>query len=257
MHGQKKLIRVSRLIRLQPFMKLIFIPLVIISSVLELNGQLTPEIIIDRSIEFHDPQNLLRSKKVTMTFKESRPSGSDRDSYVVLYPSKEYYKIERTFDGNTTTMIADGNKSTFMLNNSEDFSEEDRSNYRLTKDRLDMMSSYYRYLWHLPVTLKDPGTIIHPSYAQVDFFGKNCLEIKVTYEPEVGSDIWYFYFDPETFSLQGYRFYHDEDANDGEYILISDLVSNGDLRIPKTRKWYTHKEDKYLGSDELVTILLE
>ena len=223
----------------------------------DLNSQLTVEQIIEKSIAFHDPEDVLRTKKVSMTFNESRPSGSDRHSFVVLHPRKEHYKIERTADGNKTTMIADGNSSRFMLNDSEEVSAEMKQKFRLTSERLDMMSSYYRYLWHLPITLNDPGTIIGEEYKRTDFFGKECLEIRVTYDPKVGSDIWYFYFNPENYALEGYRFYHDENANDGEYILISELIEIENLKIPKVRKWYTHKEDKFLGADELVKIEID
>jgi len=78
----------------------------------------------------------------------------------------------------------------------------------------------------------------------------------VTYDPEVGDDIWYFYFHPETYALVGYRFYHNESANDGEYILFSGELESYGIRIPQTRKWYTHKEDKYLGADTLETLII-
>jgi len=78
------------------------------------------------------------------------------------------------------------------------------------------------------------------------------LEIKVTYDPSVGKDIWYFYFDPTTYALRGYRFYHDEAKNDGEYILIDGEVTINGVKFPKNRAWYTHKEGKYLGNDDLL-----
>lgn len=78
------------------------------------------------------------------------------------------------------------------------------------------------------------------------------LQIKVTYDAAVGGDIWYFYFDPSSFALSGYRFYHDESLNDGEYILLENETSVGALRIPAKRHWYTHQGNRYLGSDEIM-----
>jgi hypothetical protein len=78
------------------------------------------------------------------------------------------------------------------------------------------------------------------------------LEIKVTYDPEVGADIWYFYFDPSTFALSGYRFYHDESKNDGEYILLEGEITINGVKFPEKRAWHTHKEGKYLGNDDLL-----
>jgi hypothetical protein len=115
-----------------------------------------------------------------------------------------------------------------------------------------MYRNYYTYLWGLPMKLRDPGTIIDDNVHRVNFFGQELLEMKVTYHEEVGGDIWYFYFHPETYALSGYRFYHDEAANDGEYILLEDEAQIGDFRIPAQRHWYTHGERQYLGSDEVV-----
>ena len=49
----------------------------------------------------------------------------------------------------------------------------------------------------------------------------------------------------------GYRFYHDESANDGEYILLEGETTDGTVRLPKSRTWYTHKDDRLLGTDVL------
>ena len=80
------------------------------------------------------------------------------------------------------------------------------------------------------------------------------LSLRVTYDPEVGVDTWYLYFDPDTSALVGYRFYHDESANDGEYIVLEGEVSSGTLRLPKARTWYTHGDDRLLGTDTLTSL---
>lgn len=236
--------------------KSLFILLALLSTT-SLAGQLSSTELLDKSIEFHDPKGLLINGKATLQFDEKRPDGSIRKSSAILHPRGEYYQIIRSNDGIATKMISDKGNAIFYLNDSKDYSEEDAKKHRLNEERLAMMSSYYRYLWHLPMTLKDSGTIIDPSVKSKDFFGKQCLEIKVTYDPEVGSDIWYFYFSPNTYALEGYRFYHDESINDGEYILISELENYKSVRVPKVRKWYTHKEGKFLGTDVLANLKIE
>jgi len=69
----------------------------------------------------------------------------------------------------------------------------------------------------------------------------------------VGKDIWYFYFDKKTVALIGYRFYHDESKNDGEYITLDGEEIIQGIRIPKNRKWYYNKDDKFLGADFLIS----
>ena len=55
--------------------------------------------------------------------------------------------------------------------------------------------------------------------------------------------------DRKTYALVGYRFYHDESKNDGEYIVLEGEASGAGLKLPKTRKWYRHEDDGFLGTD--------
>ena len=217
-------------------------------------AQNSAEDLISKSIDFHDPKGILKKERVAFQFEESRPNGSVRSAKAILDPHGEFYMIQRMVNGNEVRMIADGDESEFYLNGKTQYSDQEAEQFRLSEDRLSMMASYYRYLWHLPMTLKDPGTIIHPEVNKQDFFGKELLEIKVTYEPTVGTDIWYFYFHPETSALEGYRFYKSEGANDGEYILLDGIVEYGDIKIPMSREWYMHKDGKFLGTDKLVKL---
>ena len=51
--------------------------------------------------------------------------------------------------------------------------------------------------------------------------------------------------------MEVYQFYHEESKNDGEYILLDGLEEIEGIKMPKTRAWYTNKEEKYLGTDTL------
>jgi hypothetical protein len=99
--------------------------------------------------------------------------------------------------------------------------------------------------------LKDPGTIIHPKVNSKVFKGKKYLVLKVDYEQSVGSDRWYFYFNPKSYALEAYQFFHDENKNDGEYILLSDEKEINGIKMPKIRSWFYNKDDQYLGTDTL------
>ena len=84
-----------------------------------------------------------------------------------------------------------------------------------------------------------------------NFKGKDYWVLKVSYEKEVGNDIWYFYFDKNNYAMKVYQFFHDESKNDGEYILLSGVEIINDIKLPKNRAWYMNKDDKYLGTDIL------
>jgi len=137
------------------------------------------------------------------------------------------------------------------LNGNNSITNDAQKKYNLTCERAKLMKDYYTYLYGLPMKLKNQGTLISPKVERKKFKGKDYLVLKTTYEKEVGEDIWYFYFDPKTYAMEVYQFFHDEAKNDGEYILLSGEESVSGIKMPKTRAWYYNKDDKYLGTDVL------
>ena len=79
--------------------------------------------------------------------------------------------------------------------------------------------------------------------------------LKVTYDEAVGSDVWFFYFDPATYAMEVYQFYKGDPEgagkDTGEYILLSELHTTSGIKMPKVRAWYYNKDDGYLGTDTL------
>ena len=207
--------------------------------------------IINKSIAYHDPNGKLVSNEVTLHLTETRPNGSDRKSEVRFNLKKEKFQLTQLKDNHKIQSIYKCGKVSFLVDGKKEISKDIKEKYKLDSDRVEMLKNYYQYLWLLPLKLNDEGTNFNPLVKKADFFGKESLEIRVTYDPSVGADVWYFYFNPNTFALQGYRFYHEEEKNDGEYIILDGETSYNGVRIPKTRKWYTHKEYKFLGADIL------
>jgi hypothetical protein len=99
--------------------------------------------------------------------------------------------------------------------------------------------------------LKDPGTVLDPRVYKKTFKGSDYLAVKVTYDADVGNDTWYFYFNPATYALEVYQFYHDEAKNDGEYILLDGLMDIQTMKIPQNRSWFMNKDNTFLGADLL------
>ena len=93
--------------------------------------------------------------------------------------------------------------------------------------------------------------LIDPQVIEKVVDGISYWVLKVTYEPEVGSDTWYFYFDQKTYALKRYQFFHDESLNDGEYIILEDELEIAGIRMPKDRSWFYNSDNTYLGKDTL------
>ena len=181
----------------------------------------------------------------------STPDSKERVSDIVLNIPQQYFQLTSVKDGVTLKQTLDRGQCELMLNGSTSISEEDIKTHRLTCERANMMKNYYTYLYGLPMKLKDPGTILDSKTQKKTFKGKDYLVLKATYEKEVGDDIWYFYFDPNTYAMEVYLFFHEEAKNDGEYILLTGEEEVSGIKMPKTRAWYYNKDDKYLGTDVL------
>jgi len=210
--------------------------------------------IVEKSIQYHDPDSKLLNGDYIFHFEESRPDGSTSKSKVRMAPQKELYELNYTRKGTDIFYRVKKSEVEFSANGSTKISDEVIEANRLSEERGLMMKNYYLYLWHLPMKINDPGTILDDKVKTTYFDEKEALEIKVTYTEGVGNDIWYFYFNPLSYKMIGYRFYHDESANDGEYILLEEEVEFDNIRLPAVRKWYMHKDDKYLGTDKLARL---
>lgn len=220
---------------------------------LALVGQTLPDAttVLNKSIAYHDAEGIWETTSHTFHLRETRPGGQDRLTIIDVNLAKQTFALWQTRKEDTLRYQIMADDVMITLNGAIDISEDKQKEYRLSTERALTIRDYYTYLWGLPMKLRDPGTQVGEEVKGVDFFGQMLLQLKVTYTEAVGKDIWYFYFDPQTYALKGYRFYHDEAANDGEYILLEGEQEVGSLRLPAKRGWYTHGEERYLGSDIL------
>lgn len=227
---------------------------VLLVSGLELIGQqpkISSDELLNRSIAYHDPQGIWGSYTGAFTVVSTRPGKSDRISRISMNQNISLFRIAMDLDGVRTALQMQEDQCSLEYQGSSEFSDDIAEQYNLNCDRALMWRDYYSYLYGLPMKLKDPGTRIDPEVRLQKFKGVEYLVLRVTYNPETGKDTWYFYFDPNTYALSVYQFYHDESKNDGEYILLEGESLIKGMRLPEKRSWYTNKEDKFLGADTI------
>lgn len=214
-----------------------------------LGQSLTGTELLDKAIHYHDPQNNWASFQGEFKVVLETPDNPQRESVITLDLPKEYFNVSTLRDGKSSFReIQKGNCR---------FSTEDATVKQAALDqegceRTLMFRNYYTYLYGLPMKLKDPGTHILPDVAMKMFKGKEYLVLRVTYDDSVGTDVWQFYFNPETYAMEVYQFFKGGDEKTGEYILLSEEVMVNDIKMPKDRAWYYNKNDGYLGTDKLV-----
>ncbi len=218
---------------------------------LTFSQQLTGEELLNKAIEYHDPHGNWDSFKGMLQVTMTTPDEKQRISDIKIDLPGQIFQLEFDQEGDRIFQRIEKDKCSLALNGSSAIANEAIEKHKLTCERASLMKNYYTYLYGLPMKLKNPGTVISPKVERKEFKGKEYLVLKVNYDEAVGKDIWYFYFDPKTYAMEVYQFFHDEAKNDGEYILLSDEENASGIKMPKTRAWYYNKDDKYLGTDVL------
>lgn len=233
-------------------MKYFLLTLSILFSFNSIQSQeITGKELLKKTIKYHDPNNNWKTFNGELSITMEIPNNTNRESEIIINLPEEYFYSKAIKDSNTTEFILEKDTCKVLYNGKSDFSEEIANENKLSCERATMYKNYYTYLYGLPMKLKDPGTIIDDQVARKLFQGKEYLVLKVTYTEEVGNDIWYFYFDPTTYAMEVYQFFHEEIKNDGEYILLTEEKKINGIIMPKNRAWYTNKENKLLGTDIL------
>lgn len=229
----------------------IFVGLFFICPISTFSQEITGNELLTNAIKHHDPNNNWKSFNGKLQITMEIPNKTNRESEIIINLPNEYFYSKAIKDDTTTEYILDKENCEIFFNGKSDFSKEIAEENRLSCERATMYKNYYTYLYGLPMKLRDPGTIINEHVERKNFKGKQYLVLKVNYEEGVGNDVWYFYFDPKTYAMEVYQFFHDEAKNDGEYILLTEEKTINDIIMPKNRAWYTNKENKLLGTDIL------
>ena len=218
----------------------------------ELVAQTPAEELLTRAIAFHDPSGRWASHIFQLEWYGTGADGSERVAVdLTLHPDGQRFKLSGRYQGSTLEYEADAEKWTASVDGVSDPAPEVREKMRLHREDGWFWRSYYAFLVGMPMKLRDPGTQIDPDPIPTSFEGHDVLALRVTYDQEVGTDTWYFYLDPDTARLVGCRFYHDEEANDGEYIVLEGLIESDGVKLPRHRRWYVNADGRFLGADEI------
>jgi hypothetical protein len=202
--------------------------------------------LLDNAIAYHDPLGNWKSFNGVLHVTMVTPNKSNRESEIHINLADDYFFLKATRDSVETKYTINRGKCSTSITDIIS-----TNNKRTPCETANLYKNYYTYLYGLPMKLKDLGTKISEVVIKKIFKGKEYLVLKVTYDEEIGTDTWYFYFDPNTYAMEVYQFFRDESKNDGEYILLTKELTINNIRMPKNRAWYYNKNDAYLGTDIL------
>ncbi len=229
-----------------------FILLINISAFAQLQDSLTGQDLLKKCINFHDPQGKWENFKGKLHLVHPKDKDTTT-SQVSIDLVNDYFNFSSTKENNKVVeQLVDKGVGYYKVNGKKNkASEELIKKYYLGEGQSKFWKNFFVYLYGLPMKLQDKGAILQEKVYKERFNGKQYLVLKVNYSPEVGKEVWYFYIDPETYALEAYQFYHNQEDNDGEYILLEGLEEYNGMKIPKTRTWFMNKDDKQVGVDIL------
>lgn len=207
--------------------------------------------LLDKALSYHDPGENWSSLKTHLYLSSVNKDGQKNNFEIELDNSTGYFAhISRQNGKEVVKGYADG-KEFYLLDGNREISKEDRKKYDLTPESLEWVHSFYPYLYGLPMKLTDEGVKITKIEKVEEVEGKKYRVLGVNFDPSIGSDNWFFYFEPNTFAMKAYRFNHGEPTS-GEYILLEEEEIVDGIRMPKVRKWYWNKNNEYIGTDTLI-----
>jgi len=227
------------------------LPILILMINVHLFGQTEAVLLLDKSIEFHDPNGKWSTFKAQLDFTTNWLDKPDDKREVFIDIAGEHFQFAHQYENGLLNYEVLKDTAFAKWNGSLEIPKDAAEKWKISKERAILYRDYYCYLYGMPMKLKDPGTIIDPEVQTVEFYGNNYDRIRVSYDPEVGKDIWYFYFNIKTHALEAYQFFHDEAKNDGEYVLFEELKVLDGIKMPRIRKWFYNKDEKYLATDIL------
>lgn len=219
-------------------------------SIISFSQALTGNQLLEKSIQFHDPNGNWDTFKGAFSVTMETPKSSPRKSSIEINLPEEYFLVKAIKDTLVTQYTVRKGTCSIAVNGNKSPSQELLKKHQLSCERANLYKNYYTYLYGLPMKLKDEGTIIYQNTTTKTFQGKEYLVLKASYKKEIGKDTWYFYFDPKTFAMEVYQFFKAE-KDSGEYVLLSGLETINGVKMPKERAWYYNKNEAYLGTDIL------
>lgn len=191
--------------------------------------------VLEKSVQYHDPNGEWKSLRAKFTFKETRSSGNDRVTVLELNNAANWHKLNR--------------------DDVEEYEINGREEVKVLKGdreaaRGKLLRNYYVFLWGLPMKLLDQGTPVQSKTGREKVDGKDCITVNVNYEKED----YTFFFAKTDYRLVAYRFWKKDGSGQGEMILLEDEIQVGSMKIPQKRSWYELPENKYLGTDILTKV---
>lgn len=205
------------------------------------------QIILERCFEFHDPQNEWPSWAGYYVSVEPRLQVPERRTRVQLRADGSFFDMKRAYGKDTLHWtIQDGQYTTFVNGELVQDTATMRL-HRLSQKRADNYHNYYRTKLGLPMSLKGRYQLKQEKVSPMSWQGTSVYRLELEVADGPFSTAWELFVDSKNYQLLGYGFFPIEE--EGEYLVLDQIMEMGQMKWPRMRHWYSRGEDEYLGSD--------
>jgi len=219
------------------------------------SAQLIGAELIDKSIRFHDPDSSWHKlfTDIDIVIAVNRDNALDTtERKLMLDLENGIFEMRYLKDEKSALLHYAADTCYGTLENELEIDPIFMDYHRINCDRAKMFNSYYRYLIGLPMKLNDAGAIINPYVNEVTYKEKKYNVVKVTYDPQVGTDTWRFYLDPETHQLEIAEFSKNGLFDKGEKIMLSLHQRVQNILLPGRMEWYALPYHAFVADEKLI-----
>lgn len=217
---------------------------------------LTPEELVNNSIDYHDPKHKWWKfdKQLSLGEYPSEELKNERGKYdthfgVNLFRSENSFSMSFSTKGKTQTI----SKTKDGCRIEDDYELVDKIETGigvLSCEQLGFWRDYLDFLYSMPMNLEGVTFTELSKVEEVKFNKKDCYAFSGRF-PGEGKHLYTFYFDASTYAMTGFRFSKDGTLNNGEYLYFEGETTAGKIRLPTNRSWYYNKDDGFLATDVL------
>ena len=209
------------------------------------------EQLLARSIRFHDPDGTWSQGQLSLRWTSAGPDGVVALDFEIDYHPRGSFAMKGEYGGAEIHYLVAEGVSTAVVNGETELSDEVLASAALSGEDGMFWRNYFGFLGGMPMCLDDPIVQLEADAFEAEFEGRSVPAIRTSFSPDVGTDVWTFYFEPETAQLIGCRFDRADPARDGETLVFEELVTVAGVRLPKRRTWHMNADHEMIGIDEL------
>ena len=209
------------------------------------------ELLIERSIDYHDPERTWYSEATPVAWTSSRPDGEISFHFDLEFGPGGDFLMVGDRKGKLFEYRVHDNHVSASVDGSDEISDKIREEMVLVRDEGLFWRDYFGFLGGMPMNLLDGGVTITPAVRETELEGNRVQAVDVSFSAEFGTDFWTYFFELETARLVACRFHRQDPTADGEIILFEGESSIGSLKLPRKRRWYMNADQRFLGTDEL------